>query len=266
MSHPRDLAPAAHLRPYGVVARNIDPDADNAIHSDDVARDFGFTGALVPGVELFAYAADAALLTWGEPWLTGGRLALRFRRPVYDGELLRITVDTDDLGLVGPDDVRRAVGVVAGPAPVPAVDLSAWPAKPAPDVPLPPEPAALPPGPLGTVREQLGLARAATYLDLVTSPAGPCRELGLLHPGLLLRAVNLVLMRNVALGPWIHTSSDAVLLAPAAAPAELEVRAVVGSTEVRNGHDVVHYDALVLADGRPVMRVDHTAIYRLGSR
>jgi hypothetical protein len=31
----------------------------------------------------------------------------------------------------------------------------------------------------------------------------------------------------------------------------------------RNGHDYVRYDALVLADGRPVAEVHHEAIWRL---
>ncbi len=79
----------------------------------------------------------------------------------------------------------------------------------------------------------------------------------------MVRAVNHSLMRTVDLGPWIHTASDGVWLAPAPVGAALQVRAVVTGTQLRGGHDEVRYDALVLADGVPVLQVDHTALFRL---
>ncbi len=71
-------------------------------------------------------------------------------------------------------------------------------------------------------------------------------------------------MRNVALGPWIHTSSSCRLLAVATLPAHLTVHGTVTDRYDRNGHAYVRYDALVQAHGSPVMTADHTAIYRLG--
>ncbi len=252
--------------PYEVVARNIDPDADNAIHDDEVARTYGFPGALVPGVELFAYAAEAALAAHGQDWLRGGRLALRFRRPVHDGERLVVQVRDGDVVLHGPGGEPRAVGVLRAPAPPPEVDASTWPRRPLPDAPLPPEAASLPAGPLGTVQEAAGSGDGATYAALVEAQDDAFLDGRLAHPGLLLRMVNLVLMRNVALGPWIHTSSDAVLLAPAALPGAFEVRAQVRETYDRRSGSGVRYDALVLADGVPVLQVDHTALFRLARR
>jgi hypothetical protein len=101
------------------------------------------------------------------------------------------------------------------------------------------------------------------YLAAIDEPLALYREQSLAHPGLLLRLVNLLLMRNVALGPWVHTSSSCRLLAPARLPAEMTVRGAVRERWQRGGHDRVRYDALVLADGVPVMATDHTAIYRL---
>jgi len=40
-----------------VRARNLAPDSDNKIHDDSVAQQFGFSGALVPGVDVLAYAS-----------------------------------------------------------------------------------------------------------------------------------------------------------------------------------------------------------------
>jgi hypothetical protein len=79
----------------------------------------------------------------------------------------------------------------------------------------------------------------------------------------MLRAVNALLMRNVDLGPWIHTGSDCRFLATAAVPTTLEVRGNVVEVFERNGNQWVRYEALVRADGSPVMFVRHSAIYRL---
>lgn len=236
------------------VARNIDPAAANAIHDDDVARQFGFEGALVPGVELWGRTASAL-------GPAARRLALRFRRPVYDGERVEVEVEEDGgVVLRGPDGVARAVGSCAPSGSAPDPWLADGPARPLPGDLPPAEPESLPPGPLGTVREPVSRERNEEYAALV-GDALP--DPAVLHPGLLLRAVNLVLMRNVALGPWIHTASDALLLGPAPAGSVLEVRAVVRGTSVRSGNDEVRYDALVLADGAPVLQVDHTALFRL---
>jgi hypothetical protein len=254
--------------PYEVVARNIDPAADNRIHADDVAQRFGFTGALVPGVELFAYVTSPLVAAWGLDWLTNGALALRFRRPVYDGE--RVVVRADPAGdgsfavtLTGKDATARAVGSAAPPGPQRAADLARYPTTPLPPVLRPPRPEALPAGPLGTVVEVATPAANDAYCAAVDEPLALYRD-GVVHPGLLLRLVNAALMRNVALGPWIHTASECRLLGVARVCSVLSVRSTVTGRSHRNGNDHVRYDALVLSDGRPVMEVDHSAIYALG--
>ena len=242
--------------PYAVVARNIDPDAANAIHGDDVAQAFGFSGALVPGVELFAYATSPLVAAWGLAWLTSGRIDLRFRRPVYDGERLVVSLDGSALAVTGPDGEVRSVGS-AGPG---SGDVRGSYV----DAPLPPVLPADPVlGPLGTVRVSGSVADNLAYVDAVTEPLPLYRAEAVAHPGALLRLVNLLLMSNVALGPWIHTSSDCRFLGPARLPADFAVRGVVTDVFQCGGHDYVRYDALVLADDQPVLEVDHTAIYRL---
>src|SRR3954447_4318259 len=101
---------------YTVRARNLAPDSDNKIHDDEVAKQFGFTGALVPGVEVFAYSTQPSAAAWGEQFLSRGLMGMRFRRPVYDGE--DVTVDAKDndgydVTLVGPDGEVRALGHAA---------------------------------------------------------------------------------------------------------------------------------------------------------
>jgi acyl dehydratase len=245
------------VAPYAVVARNIDPDADNAMHADDVAQQHGFSGALVPGVELFAYATSPLVAAWGPSWLSSGLVDLRFRRPVYDGEALAISLAGPDLAVTGPDGVVRCVGTAS---PGGGSLLGSYVDAPLPEV-LPADPAL---GPLGSVAVSGTVADNDAYLDAIGEPVPLYRERSVAHPGLLLRLVNLLLMRNVALGPWVHTSSRCRFLDLAALPADVVVRGTVTELFQRGGHDYVRYDALVLADDRPVLEVDHTAIYRLG--
>jgi len=248
-----------------VVARNLDPAADNRIHDDDVARAFGFTGALVPGVEVLAHATSPLVAAWGAGFFDGGRVALRFRRPVYDGETVVVTAepraDGFALAVTGPDGVVRAIGTAHPPAPGPPVDLGRYPV-----VPLPQPLAADPlPGPFGTVQVPGDAREARDYVAAVADPVPLYREAGLVHPGLLLRLVNLALMSNVELGPWIHTSSDCRFLALPTVPTTASVRSVVTGTSRRGAHDEVTYDAVVLLDEQPVLEVVHTALYRLGA-
>lgn len=249
------------LPPYAVTARNIDPTADNRIHADDVAQSFGFTGALVPGVELFAYLTAPLVAHWGLPWLSGGRVDVRFRRPVYDGEQLRLDGDPSALALVGPDGVDRAVGSASPPAAA-CVARRLLPAAPLPET-LPPT-STLSVGPLGTVTLPVSVADNLAYLDAVAEPSPLYREQQIAHPGGLLRLVNAVLMRNIDLGPWIHTGSECWLLAPARLPATLSARGEATELFERNGSSYVRYDAVVLCDDIAVMDVAHTAIYHLG--
>ena len=43
---------------WTATAFNTAPDSRNEIHSDKVAKQFGFKGGLVPGVTVTAYLAD----------------------------------------------------------------------------------------------------------------------------------------------------------------------------------------------------------------
>jgi hypothetical protein len=250
---------------YVVHARNIDPASENKIHDDDVARQLGFSGALVPGVELFAYLTHPLVEAWGADFLRQGRIDARFRQPVYDGELVVAHVaeagdDGVDLELRGPDGSIRSVGHAARAAVRPE-DLGRFSDAPLPTI-LPAAAAeSLRPGPLGSIREDVDHRASAAYLDAISETLPIYREQSLVHPGALLRMVNAVLVRNVELGPWIHTASSCVLLGLARVPSTLRAHAVVTETFERNGHEYVRYDALVLCGDEPVMCVEHTAIY-----
>lgn len=238
------------------LARVIE-ESDNKIHSDDVARRYGFSGALVPGVELFARTTTPLVAAWGEEWLSSGRIDLRFRRPVYDGQELAVALDGDRLTVTGDDGEPRCVGSAAPTSPRPDLTGLA-------EAPLAPSPVDDPlVGPFGSIHEPGTVEENDWYLDAIGEPLDLYRKRSVQHPGLLLRLVNLLLVRNVALGPWIHTSSDCTFLGEARLPAEMTVHGRVTAVGKRGAHDEVRYDALILAADEPVLHVRHSALYRL---
>ena len=243
--------------PHRFVAHVVE-EAANKIHDDDVARQFGFTGALVPGVELFARITTPLVDAWGEQWLSGGRIDVRFRRPVYDGEELLVEVQDDRLTVTGPDGEVRCLGSVSRTAERP--DLTGF-AEVAPAAPVA-DPVV---GPFGSVHEPVTVEQNEWYLDAVGEPLALYRDHAWAQPGMLIKAVHRLLTRNVALGPWIHTASECRFLGVARLPAVVTSHGRVTSVGRRGRNDEVRYDALVLADGEPVMHVVHTALYRLGA-
>jgi hypothetical protein len=50
---------------YEVKAFNTAASSENKIHDNTVARQFGFRGALVPGVEVYAYMTHMPVARWG---------------------------------------------------------------------------------------------------------------------------------------------------------------------------------------------------------
>src|SRR3954467_1548352 len=120
--------PMTHPLPtHTVRAFNGAAASENKIHDDTVAQRFGFKGALVPGVAVFAYMAHVPVAHFGRAWLEGGEAACRFLKPVYDGDLARVTAAAEGDGLallVESNGERCASGHAAMPPrrAAPAVD------------------------------------------------------------------------------------------------------------------------------------------------
>lgn len=252
---------------YQVRAHNLSAQSENKIHDDAVARRFGFGGALVPGVEVYAYACHAAVRRWGREWLERGTAECRLLSPVYDGDLVCVEAAEEAEGLaitVRSGEAACATVQAALPIAGPRPDPAAW-AWRAPPAERPPAgEATLAPGTvLGTVPFEVTEARAADYLAAVREADPLYAGQRLVHPGLVLRMCNQVLVQNVVLGPWIHVGSAVRNLAAARVGEALTARARVTANTERKGHRFVELDVLVAAgDEVPVAQVRHTAIWR----
>ncbi|MDE2005667.1 MAG: hypothetical protein KGI51_03795 [Rhodospirillales bacterium] len=255
------------MTPYRVVAYNSAIDSENKIHDDTVAKRFGFTGGLVPGVDVYAYMAHPAVARWGRAWLERGTASCRFAQPVYDGDEAIVTAAETLEGLALTVESHGATCGLgsAGLAetPDPPGDFAAPPAPPAHDSRPPADEATLAVGTLlGMNPLHLTPDFAARYLRDVRETDGIYAVEGLAHPGMILRTGNWALSHNVVLGPWMHVGSTIRHLSPARVGETIAVRARVDANYERKGHRFVELEALTLADDRPVACIRHVAIYR----
>jgi acyl dehydratase len=258
------------LDTYRVVARNHHTQSNNRIHSDDVARRYGFRGGLVPGVTVFAYMTRPVAEAWGREWLEGGALSARFALPVYDGQEIAVEAHEAgdgalDLTVRTPDGTVAASGQAKRAAGAAAFEIAAYPTAPlpTPDERPPASFEALPPGTLGSLP---GAGFHAEYADVFLAQIADDLPLykggALAHPGWLIQAANEILSSNVKLGPWIHVSSQATFVTPAIDGDVLTTRGRVVETFERKGHKFVDLDVLVVAnDTAPVMHARHQAIF-----
>jgi hypothetical protein len=116
---------------------------------------------------------------------------------------------------------------------------------------------------LASVDAHFHADRAHEYLVQIGETLPLYTDAGIAHPGWLLLAANTVLSGSVLLGPWIHVSSDACFHREVIDGQSVSTRGRVRDRWERKGHHFVALDVLVLADGKPAMSVDHTAIYKV---
>lgn len=253
---------------YRVTAYNTATASTNKIHDDAVARQLGFRGGLVPGVDVYAYLCHLPAQQWGRPWLERGTITARFESPVYDGDAVDVAaVPAGDgeieLTLIDPRGSRCAVARATLPAEPPTPPSgSAWPSGAPPGEPPSASPETLAGAPFGSIDATFVAERALEYLDDIRENLPLFRDDRLAHPGWLLRFANYVLTANVRMGPWIHVESRAQFLGLVSGGDRVETRALVTGVRERKGHRFVDLDVLQLVGDRPVARTTHIAIYQ----
>ena len=269
------------LPDYRVKARNTSSNSENKIHDDETARRYGFRGALVPGVTVYAYLTEPLVAAFGQAWLERGTASVRFGKPVLDGEELHAA------GVVTGRDAKGAAATVTGataaepeaatltatlPAGAPTpVNLAMYRPAPLPE----PRPEVtrehlLALDTLGTPVNRYDEATAAEWLERVSDPLPLYRGRdGWVHPAFFLDQANRALRQNVRLGPWIHVGSVIRHLGGARVGDTLATRGRVRSVFEKKGREFVELDLVIVAGTgerpRPIAHILHTAIYRLPS-
>ncbi len=263
---------------YKVRAKNLAAQSENKIHSDDVARSLGFSGALVSGVAVYAYMTRPLVERFGEEWLRRGAARVEFFKPAYEGDLLSVQAE-GPVSLDGPEPftvrVHNADGVElarlegsAGDGPAFLEDMA--------------EPT-LCEAPAGAERELISWEGLELHRPLWTHTwrtqaadnAEWCEEVmdslpiyraeagAPLHPGLVLRAANRVLSNQFILPAWIHVASRLRWGGMMRVGQQVEVRAVPVEKFEKKGHQFAVVNMLMLADGAPCVNLQHKFIFRL---
>ena len=259
---------------YRVRTHNASSESENRMHSDEVARRYGFRGGLVPGVTVFAHMTRPLVAHYGAAWLERGWAEVSFVKPAYEGELLTVRAaaapgsgqNTEFVlacaNEAGVELARMQAGMLQAPPP-PDARASAQPSlsteRPEATwdlmqigVPFP----ALPWKP--TASENLEWCDdVRDDLDLYSESQAP-----FLHPGLVLRQANFALKNRFVLPAWIHTASRITFHEPPRVGPAYEVRAIPEEKWVRKGHEFVRLYVAIRTGGRTVAEILHTAIFR----
>src|SRR5256714_12496097 len=94
------------LETYRVQAYNTAKLSENKMHDDTVAKRFGFSGGLVPGVDVMAYMMHLPVAKWGRAFLERGLIEARFVKPLYDGEIADVSGEENNGALSIRGDSR----------------------------------------------------------------------------------------------------------------------------------------------------------------
>src|ERR1700710_7442 len=110
----------SRIEPYRVSAYNTSKHSENKMHDDTVAKRYGFSGGLVPGVDVMAYMMHLPVAKWGRAFLERGLIEALFIKPVYDGELTEVSGEERD-GVLSIQVESRGERCATGSASLPGM-------------------------------------------------------------------------------------------------------------------------------------------------
>ena len=262
---------------WSAEAFNQAPESENRIHSDEVAKEYGFRGALVPGVTVSAYLIHPAVVAWGDAWLERGRARVVVHSPVYDRETFQVDVSNASPSEYEAELVDQT-GAKCATAQVELPDAGA--------VPVPPEMRH------DTILER-GFARPTASREVMEQrrreglSAMPARwndaaeitrylrdpdrmpdsfsKRGFANSAFVLGLTNWALAGNVRMSPWLHLQTDSQNYRPIAADTELVVESTIADLFEKKGHEFIDVDMSIFdrADEAAVASVRLRAIYKL---
>lgn len=268
-AHRWRLSASEHLPVWSVQALNDARDSNNPMHDDTVARQLGFAGGLVPGVTLFGYLTRPFAALFGDAFLYGASMEIRFRRPVYEGTWVSTAIEVSDAQKDGAvfsasllDEAGEACVLATVNMPEPnRRPQTLPPLRPLPAQRRPATPESLRAEPVfGTLTGCVSLRDATAYTAMLGDDA--MRYAGLVHPAWLLRQANLVVDRNLELGPWIHVGSEVSFLGPVRANEPWTARGEVLELRTHKGREYADLD-IAIGGAAPALRVRHKVIYRM---
>jgi acyl dehydratase len=233
-------------------------------HDDATARAMGFPAALIPGAFVYGHMTRMAVIGWGLDWLARGSAAIRFRRPVYNGDPLVLTrgaPERDGEGIAADVTILNATSgeaVATGRlglpdrAPVPPAGLSARP---------PGDKRPVGPGDIAAGERPGSRTMVLTEALVAESRAAFAEdhpiyaERGLIHSGMLLRQTMGDTLGNYALPvPVIFAGAEVQNYAPVPVGAEVSTSIEITRAYIRNDRHYFESTEYLLTGGQPVAR------------
>ena len=251
---------------------------NNIIHSTEGAKMFGFEAPLVGGVTVYSWAVPALIDVLGEDWLDSGWCHVRFRRPVFPGDVLTTRAERGadgsvDWSMTKPDGEAALAGS-AGSGLAPWFGELAAPSR------LEPVPAADPPTPLTPEILPIGgdmppqsistsAAEAAEYADEFAGDPHPrWRGDGArMHPGWIAGRGVRLLRHTYTYPAGIHAASQIQHLKPLEAGRPITAAGRIADGFERKGHQYLLLDlGLYGENGDELVRLRHRTIYQVAKR
>ncbi|WP_262268881.1 hypothetical protein [Microvirga yunnanensis] len=250
-----------------------DPRYKGSIHDDAVARARGYKAALVPGAFIYGHISRVAVEAWGRDWAERGGMGARFRRPVYNGDTLRIFATNlsggpemrrASISVVNEDDEEVATGWVGLPdSPGSPPSFSDFRIIPRPEVPPEISPGALRPGlPVTTADRILSETEFRASLRAFGEHHPVYAEPAFVHSGCLMR---------IAMGdtnnsfrfpaPIVLVSVEARHFARVRPGQRLATVGRITGTSLRKGKYYFESEEVVTANGTPVAHFARSSIY-----
>ncbi len=267
----------ANIPSHQILALNDAENSENRIHSDAIAANYGFKGALVSGVNVFGYLTQPLVRIYGEQWLQKGMMDVLFLKPAYQDDLLTITTENLD----DTSDQRSHLSSIHNEEGLLLARLESWLPNTLPEI---NELANSNGGRAIESREEItwdkiNLMEAAPLLQW--QPTEKDNQLHVsaqrdqsslyegakqyIHPYYLLDMCNTALKNMFIMPAWVHTGSKLILREAIRVGDQLEVLAIPTEKWKRKGHEFIKLYICIRDREKVALEVEHTAIFRLAA-
>ena len=214
------------IQDMDIRALNDAETSENRIHSDEIALKYGFTGALVSGVNVFGYLSQPLTQHLGGTFLDRAALSVKFFKPAYHDEVLHIKTEklhSAEDSSIFTSSAYNQQGILLAQLET-ALGTSIPEIREPQTISQDKELAVRPeiswdgihldlaaPDFLWTPQDEDNRQRVDAQRDNAPMYRGPDAYI---HPYYLLDACNKALMRMFILPAWIHTGSDVIIRRP----------------------------------------------------
>jgi acyl dehydratase len=249
--------------------------SENKIHSDDIAKKFGFTGALVSGVSVFGHMTHPLINTYGQQWLESSIAEVRFIKPAYVDDLLSVEVQTVE----DSDKNQHHITSALNQSGELLARMESW---------QPDQPAEAKlyadagESVTANTREEIHwdkihLNQFAPEYEFCVTPQQHDHSLNIMrdelsiyqhstacvHPYSLLKECNQALMRMFILPAWIHVGSKIKHHRQIGVGEIVNVQTIPTDKWENKGHQFITLDVIFRVSGELALEVSHTAIFRI---